>query len=107
MAITNQPLSSDAGFSTSANITATGNVTGGNLLTAGQVSATGNITTNSYFVGTFAGSISGNVTAPGANTQVIYNNSGNLAASSGFTFNQASNALIVTGNVTGANILTA
>jgi plastocyanin len=87
-------------------ISATGNATAGNLLTGGQITATGNITTAGFFLGTFAGSISGNVTAPGANTQVVYNNSGNLAGSTGFTFNQASNALVVTGNITGANILT-
>ena len=87
-------------------ISATGNATAGNLLTGGQITATGNISTAGYFLGIFAGSISGNVTAPGANTQVVYNNSGNLAGSTGFTFNQASNALVVTGNITGANILT-
>ena len=88
-------------------ISSAGNVISGNVLTSGQVSATGNITTAGYFLGTFAGSISGNVTAPGSNTQVVYNNSGNLAGSTGFTFNQASNALVVTGNITGANITTA
>jgi len=88
-------------------ISSTGNATHGNILTAGQVSATGNITTAGYFVGTFAGSISGNVTAAGSNTQVQFNNSGNLAATSGLTFNTDGNILSVTGNVAGANILTA
>ena len=46
------------------------------------------------------------MTVPGSNTQVIYNNSGNAGASSGFTFNSASNAMVVTGNVTGGNLLT-
>ena len=87
-------------------ISTTGNLVGANILTSGQISATGNITTAAFFVGTFAGSISGNVTAPGANTQVVYNNSGNLAATAGFTFDQASNAMVITGNVTGANFLT-
>ena len=104
--ITSAANISGANLLTGGLISATSNVTGGNLLTSGQVSATGNITTAGFFLGTFAGSISGNVTAPGANTQVVYNNSGNLAGSTGFTFNQASNALVVTGNVTGANILT-
>ena len=106
-------LMSSTGNATAGNVltaglvSATGNATAGNVLTSGQVSATGNITTAAFFVGTFAGSISGNVTAPGANTQVVYNNSGNLAGSTGFTFNQASNALVITGNITGANFLTA
>ena len=82
-----------------------GNITGGNLLTNGNVSAAGNVTGN-YFFGTFVGNISGNLTAPGSNTQVIYNNNGNAGASSGFTFDQTSNAMVVAGNVTGGNILT-
>jgi len=76
----------------------------GNILTGGQVSATGNITTSGYFLGTFAGNISGNITAPGANTQVLYNNNGNAGASGAFTFNQATNVMIVTGNITSGNI---
>jgi hypothetical protein len=91
------------------NVSAAGNITAANFLgnvAATTVSASGNITTAGYFVGIFAGSISGNVTAPGTNTQVVYNNSGNLAGSTGFTFNSAANALVVTGNVTGGNILT-
>lgn len=73
----------------------------------GTISATGNITTDGYFLGTFAGNISGNLTVPGANTDILYNNEGNAGASSGFTFNQATNAVIATGNITGANFLTA
>ena len=100
-----------ANFMSLNSVSSAGNITAGNFLTlgnvlAGTVSASGNITTAGYFVGTFAGSISGNVTAPGANTQVVYNNSGNLAGSTGFTFNSAANALAITGNVTGGNLLT-
>jgi len=92
------------------NVTSLGTLSGlsstGLITTSNQISATGNITTASYFIGTFLGSISGNVTAPGLNTQVIFNNSGNLAGSPGFTFNQTGNALTANGNITGANILT-
>ena len=84
----------------------TGNIAGGNVLTPGVVSATGNITTAAYFVGTFAGSISGNVTAAGSNTQVQFNNNGNLSATNGLTFSTNGNILSVTGNTIGANILT-
>jgi hypothetical protein len=87
-------------------VSASGNVTGGNLLTAGSISATGNITTPGYFIGTFAGNISGNLTVPGSNTQVLFNNSGNAGASSGFTFSSASNAAVIAGNITGGNLLT-
>jgi hypothetical protein len=87
----------------SANLSSNLSVTG-NILTSGQISATGNITTTGYFLGTFAGNISGNLTAPGANTQVLYNNNGNAGASGAFTFNQATNAMIVTGNITSGNI---
>jgi hypothetical protein len=72
----------------------------------GTISTTGNITTAGYFIGTFAGNISGNLTVPGSNTQVLYNNDGNAGASTGFTFNQATNAMVVAGNVTVGNIST-
>jgi len=91
---------------TGGTVSSTGNAIHGNILTAGQISATANITTASYFVGTFAGSISGNVTAPGANTQVVYNNSGNLAGSSNFIFNQSTNLLSVNGNITTSGVTT-
>jgi hypothetical protein len=99
-----QPNITSVGTLTS--LAVTSNVTGGNLLTGGYISATGNITTAGYFFGTFAGNISGNLTVPGANTQVIYNNNGNAGASAGLTFNSASNAMVVTGTVTGSNFLT-
>jgi hypothetical protein len=89
------------------NLSVTGNTQSGNLLTGGYVSATGNITTAGYFFGTFAGNISGNLTVPGSNTQVIYNNSGNAGASTGFTFDSAANAMVVSGNITGGNLRTA
>ena len=87
------------------NLSVTGNTQSGNLLTAGQISSTGNITTAGYFVGTFIGNVSGNLTVPGSNTQVIYNNDGNAGASAGFTFDSAANALVVTGNITGSRII--
>jgi hypothetical protein len=79
----------------------------GNVVVSNTISATGNITTAGFFVGNFIGNISGNITVPGANTQVLYNNSGNAGASSGFTFNQATNVMTVSGNTSSGNILTA
>ena len=87
-------------------ISATGNVKGGNLLTTGAVSATGNVTTAGYFVGTFLGNISGNLTVPGSNTQVLFNNNGNAGASAGFVFVNSNSAVTVSGNVTAGNFVT-
>ena len=96
-----------------------GNVVGGNILTLGNVSAqgtinaTGNIVTNGYFVGTFAGNVTGNFVVPGSNTQVIFNTSGNADAVAGMTYNKGSNTFSVLGiitaqaNVVGGNLLTA
>jgi hypothetical protein len=94
-----------ANLNVAGNTSVGGNITGGNLLTNGNVSATGNVTGN-YFFGTFVGNISGNLTVPGSSTQVIYNYNGNAAASPGFTFDQSSNAVVVTGNLTGGNVNT-
>jgi hypothetical protein len=114
---------------TATTITATGNITGGNLNTAGQVVATGNIVTSANIDGvnfnasgnvaagnisatTFTGNVVGNITlpaggniqAPGANTQVLFNDAGNINATSGITFNKTNDALAVVGNITAANI---
>ena len=111
----------NATYATSAG-TATSATTSGTVTTAAQanitsvgtltsLSSTGNITTSGYFIGTFLGNISGNLTVPGSNTQILYNNLGNAAASSGLTFDAASNALVstgtisATGNIIGGNIL--
>jgi hypothetical protein len=93
-------------------VTATGNVTGSNLITAGLVSAasmtaTGNITAANFF-GNITGNIVGNIDAAGSNTQVQFNDTGDiLGASADFTFNKTTAALAVTGNITGGNINTA
>lgn len=72
--------------------------------TVGNISATGNITAD-YFIGTFQGNITGNISVPGANTDVLFNNQGNVGATNGLTFDYTSNALAVAGNVTaGGNI---
>ena len=97
-------------------VSATGNVTGGNLISnnnivasaniisLNQISATGNITTTGYFVGTFVGNVTGNFVVPGANTQVLFNTSGNADANSRFTFDKSTSLLTVTGNIDTGNI---
>jgi hypothetical protein len=85
--------------------------TQGNIIAQGVISATGNIVTAGKFVGAFQGSIVGNVTGNfGSNTQVLYNNNGNIGASGGLTYTTSPNALGILGtvsaqgNVTGGNL---
>lgn len=70
------------------------------------LNVTGNVTAP-YFIGNVVGSFSGNVTAPGSDQQVVFNNSGLLGATSGFLFNSGTNALTVTGNITAGNVAAA
>jgi hypothetical protein len=60
------------------------------------MSASGNITAVN-FIGNVVGNITGTLTAPGANTEIIFNSNGIAAASSALTFNGS--LLQVTGNV--------
>jgi hypothetical protein len=95
----------------SGQIGTTGNVSGGNLLTTGSISAagsintqgaisaTGNIVTAQYFIGNFQGNITGNISVGGSNTQVLFNNRGNVGAAGGLTYNSGSNTLGVLGVV--------
>ena len=79
-------------------ISGTGNITGGNILTSGNVSATGNV-----MAAWLIGNIQGSVSAPGANTYVLFNDGGVTNAVSGFTFTKTSNLLAVGGNVDATN----
>jgi hypothetical protein len=95
-------LISATGAVTSGGFTTTGNVTGGNILSSGSGSFTGNVTAANFF-----GNISGNIDAAGANTQVQFNDTGDiLGASAGFTFNKVGNILTANGNINGANLFT-
>jgi hypothetical protein len=80
-------------------ISGSGNITGGNILSGGLGSFTGNVT-----AANFIGNIVGNVDAAGANTQVQFNDTGDiLGASAGFTFDKTANLLTVNGNVNAVN----
>ena len=95
-------LISSTGAVTGGGFTTTGNVTGGNILSSGSGSFTGNVTAANFF-----GNISGNIDAAGANTQVQFNDTGDiLGASAGFTFNKVGNILTANGNINGANLFT-
>jgi filamentous hemagglutinin len=75
-------------------------------LTASKITTTGNVDA-SYFNGNVIGNITGNVTSPGSTTQVIFNDGGTMNANSGMTFTKATGALVISGNITGANLVTA
>lgn len=96
------------------NITATGNISAqGNVSAQGRISATGNIVTAGLFVGNFQGNVTGNLAVNGSNTQVLFNNNGNVGAAGGLTYNSGSNTLGILGivsaqgNVSGNNITAA
>jgi len=81
-------------------ISATGNVTGGNIRTAGLISATGNVSGGNL-------NVTGNIVDTGALT-IITGSNGNIAlAPNGTGIVTASSNVSATGNVTGGNILTA
>jgi hypothetical protein len=85
-----QPNITSVGTLSSLIVTANANV--GNL----------NVTSNVYasnFIGNVVGNISGNITVTGNNTDVLFNDNGNIGASDGMTFNKSSNLLTVTGNL--------
>ena len=97
-------------------ISATGNVTSGNVLTAGLVSATGNIT-GSYILGNgallsgltptkiFNGTSEANIGASNGNANITINGTSNVVvvASTGLYVTGVNS---VSGNITGANMLT-
>ena len=74
--------------------TTTGNAAFGNISVAGSVignlSVTGTIN---------APSITANISSPGSNTQVIFNDAGTANAVSGLTFDKSANALTAQGNI--------
>jgi len=95
----------------SGNVTSTGTMSAqGNVLAQGIISATGNILTAGLFVGNFQGNVTGNIAVNGSNTQVLFNNSGNVGAAGGLTYSTGSNTLGILGvvsaqgNITGGNL---
>jgi hypothetical protein len=100
-------------------ISATGNITGGNLITGGLVSATGNVTGN-YILGNGA-LLTGVITSVaninnGTSNVTVVSSGGNVTIGVGGTGNVAvfantglfvTGVLSATGNITGGNVLTA
>ena len=86
----------------SAGITASGNITGGNLITTGLVSVTGNVTGGNLTTGGLA-SVTGNITGGNLNTVGLISATGNVTGGNLITAGLVS----VTGNITGGNLITA
>jgi Collagen triple helix repeat (20 copies) len=123
----NKPLVVTGAVSASTTVSATGNITGGNILTAGLVSATGNIT-GAYIIGngsqltgvtaytnanvaaylpTYTGNITaGNVSVSGNITGASLVGTIATAAQPTITSVGTLNSLAVTANITGGNVLT-
>lgn len=94
-----------AATGTSLNI-GTGNINAGNATFTGNIDATN---FNGTFNGSFTGTVDATITAPGANTQVLFNDADQVAANSTFTFNKTTSTLSVgnvnaTGNVAATNV---
>lgn len=68
----------------------------------GVVESTGNIHAP-YIFGNLIGNISGNLTVAGANTGVVFNDSGTANAVSGFTFDKTTSVVSVAGNINAAD----
>jgi hypothetical protein len=81
----------------------------GDISTSGDISAnsincltdirTANTVYATSFVGTFTGTISGGVTAPGFSTYILFNTTGTVDASQNCTFNKATNTFNVNGTI--------
>jgi len=105
-------LSAGGNLSVGGNITSTGRISAqGNITAQGIISATGNISTGGLFIGNFQGNITGNLSVGGANTQVLFNQNGNVGAAGGLTYDSGSNTLGILGvvsaqgNIFGANLV--
>jgi len=91
--------------SANANVTVSvNNVSNVAVFTQTGMSAAGNVTATN-FIGNVIGNISGNLTVPGANTEVLFNNNGVVGTANAFTFNSATEVLSVAGNVVAGNFV--
>jgi len=75
------------------------------LGTLDELTVDGDVTADT-FIGNLVGNVQGIVEAPGGNTEIAFNQNGNLGATDKFKFNYATNTLSVTGNISVSNNLT-
>lgn len=86
--------SSTANYALAANSGISANLANGTIIATTVVgNLSGNVT------GNVNGNISGTIVAPGSNTQVLFNDSGNANATSGLTFNKSTSTLTVGGTL--------
>jgi hypothetical protein len=88
--------------SITANTEATNTSTGALKVTGGVA-----VGANLHVGGNIYGNFAGNIAAKGNNTEVQFNDNGAQNAVAQFTFDKSSNALTVTGTITGGNLSTA
>jgi len=74
-------------------IQSNGNRVWANSVTLTTGSFSGNVT-----AANFIGNITGNITAPGSNTQILFNDGGIVAGNAALTFNKSTSLLTVTGD---------
>ena len=98
----NQPNITTVGTLSDIEVTGNANI-GGNVNVGGVIFANGNITTSGTFHGNIEGNISGNITVTGNNTDLLFNDNGNVGASDGFRFDKTTNVATLTGNLTSGN----
>lgn len=78
------------------------NVANVTIFTNDGIETIGNITANVITANAFVGNIQGNLSAPGLNTEVLFNDNGQVGAEADFTYNKTTNVLSVAGNINGA-----
>jgi hypothetical protein len=97
-----QPNITSVGTLVDIEVTGNANI-GGNVNVGGIIFSQGNITTAGTIFGNIEGNISGNIAVTGSNTNVLFNDDGNVGATNGFSFNKATNTVSITGNITSQN----
>ena len=89
--------------STNANLTAGNLSITNNANIGGSLTASGNISATT-FVGNLSGNVSGNLQAPGNNTEVLFNDATAIHSAPGITYNKTSNLVTLSGNISVGNI---
>ncbi|NBY39615.1 MAG: hypothetical protein EBQ66_01570 [Flavobacteriia bacterium] len=105
LGVTNLPSANIGNIQITGNTIATLNTNGDLVFDpngTGQVVISSNLTVS----GTIYANISGNITVPGTNGDILFNAANVLNASSALNFNYSSNILSVAGNIIGSNVTT-
>jgi hypothetical protein len=76
----------------------------GNISETANAIFVANTSTGTLYATAFNGNITGNITAPGTNSQVLFNDSGLINADGGMTYNKDTDTLTVAGNVAANNL---